>query len=297
MNYRHAFHAGNIADVLKHVVLARMLEHQKRKPAPFRVVDVHAGTGLYDLTADAAARTLEWREGVGRLYADDGTALPLAAEAEALILPWRKAIAAVNDGTRLARYPGSPEIVRRLGRDEDRFVFNELHPEDHAALEDRFSREPRVRVTREDAWTALRANLPPPERRGLLLIDPPYEAAGETDRALAGLVEAHRRFATGTLALWYPVKGQADANAFARRAAELGLAKTLRIEIAVRRADDRARLNGSGLIIVNPTWPLDEELQVLLPALSERLADSSARFPGGWKRDWLVSERGERLLK
>ena len=297
MNYRHAYHAGNFADVLKHVVLARMLEHLKRKPAPFCVIDIHAGIGLYDLHGEAAGRTLEWRDGVGRLYGADGAPLPLPAQAEALVAPWRKAVAAVNDGTRLARYPGSPEIVRRLCRDEDRFVFNELHPEDHETLEVRFGREPRARITREDAWTALKATLPPPERRGLLLIDPPYEAPGEVDRALDGLREAHRRFATGTLALWYPVKGQADANALARRAAGLEIPKTLRVELNVRRADDRTRLHGSGLIIVNPTWPLAEELGVLLPALAERLADADARFAGGGSVQGLVGERGVRLMK
>ena len=135
MNYRHAFHAGNFADVMKHAVLARIIEHLKRKPAPFRLLDLHAGTGLYDLFAAEAERTGEWRDGVGRLYRG-GTCEPepLPGPAEALIAPWRKVLGAVNDGARLARYPGSPEFCRRLSRDEDRLVFNELHPEDYASL-------------------------------------------------------------------------------------------------------------------------------------------------------------------
>lgn len=291
MNYRHSFHAGNFADVMKHVVLARIIEHMKAKPAPFRVLDLHAGTGLYDLTADEAQRTGEWREGVGRLYREGSCApAPLPAPAEQLLLPWRKAVAAVNDGTRLARYPGSPEIARRLIREQDRLSFNELHPEDHGALTQRFGREHRAKLFQTDAWISAKALLPPLERRGLVLLDPPYEAADESARALTGLAEGHRRFATGAFCLWYPVKAQADANALARRAAAIGLAKMLRAELAVRRADRRDQLNGSGLILVNPPWLLEDELKLLLPALAERLADRESRFHGGWRLEWLVSE-------
>ena len=291
MNYRHAFHAGNVGDVLKHIVLARILEHLKGKAAPFRVLDVHAGIGLYDLTADEAERTGEWRSGVGRLYAQgSGAPAPLARDAEALLAPWRKAIAAVNDGVTLARYPGSPEIARRLARDGDRLLFNELHPEDFQALAQRFARERRARVLAMDAWTALKANLPPPERRGVVLIDPPYEVRDETDRALAGLADAHRRFATGVFCLWYPVKAQADANAFARRAGALNLPKTWRAELTVRRADGSERMNGAGLILVNPPWKLEAELKILLPALADRLADAEARFAGGWRLEALVGQ-------
>jgi 23S rRNA (adenine2030-N6)-methyltransferase len=290
MNYRHAFHAGNFADVMKHAVLARLVEHLKQKDKPFRLLDLHAGIGLYDLEAGEAERTGEWREGVGRLYGEGGAPVPLPKPAEALLAPWRKAVAAVNDGTRLARYPGSPEIARRLAREEDRLAFNELHEEDFAALKTRFAREGRVQVTAMDAWTAVKALLPPPERRGLVLIDPPYEAAGEAAKAVAGLAEAHRRFATGILCLWYPVKAQAEADALVRRAGALGLPKTLRAEISVRRADTNARLNGSGLIVVNPPWTLEAELAVLLPALARHLRDPEARFPGGSRLNWLVRE-------
>ncbi len=290
MNYRHAFHAGNFADVLKHVVLARILEHLKVKPAPFRVFDLHAGTGLYDLTADEAERTGEWRDGVGRLYREDTCAPdPLPGPAEQLILPWRKALAAVNDGARLARYPGSPEIARRLTRDGDGLVFNELHPADYGALADRFGREKRAKLFQMDAWIAAKALLPPAERRGLVLMDPPYEVADEAGAALTGLAEGHRRFATGAFCLWYPVKAQADANALARRAAALRLPKMLRVEMTVRRADKRDRLNGAGLILVNPPWLLEAELKLLLPALAERCADREARFDGSWRLEWLAT--------
>lgn len=293
MNYRHAFHAGNFADVMKHIVLARILEHLKAKPAPFRVLDLHAGTGLYDLSAEPAERTGEWRLGVGRLYKDGSCAAePLSDAVEALIAPWRKAVAAANDGVRLAHYPGSPEIARRLARDADRLLFNELHAEDFAALEARFARETRAQLKTMDAWIAAKAFVPPPERRGLMLMDPPYEAADEVQRALTALSEAHRRFATGSFCLWYPVKAQADANALARRAAALALPKTLRAELTVRRADRTDMLNGSGLILVNPPWKLEAEMKLILPALAERLADRDARFRGNWRLEWLVGEKG-----
>jgi 23S rRNA (adenine2030-N6)-methyltransferase len=292
MNYRHAFHAGNFADVVKHVVLARMIEHLKEKSTPFRVVDLHAGAGLYDLTGEAARRTGEFRDGVGRFYRPatlQPELLPVAAEA--LLAPWRKVIASVNDGANLARYPGSPEIARTLSREQDRLVLNELHVEEHAALAVRFRRERRAKILRLDAWTAAKALLPPPERRGLLLIDPPYEAAGEVDRALDGLAAAHRRFAAGLFCLWYPIKAQADADTLANLAAALRLPKTLRCELTVRRADRADRLNGCGLILVNPPWRLPAELSALMPALGKRLADDAARFPGSTRLEWLVEEK------
>ncbi|SEP80704.1 23S rRNA (adenine2030-N6)-methyltransferase [Faunimonas pinastri] len=291
MNYRHAFHAGNFADVVKHITLARIIEHLKAKPAPFRVLDVHAGIGLYDLTADPAIRTGEWLDGVGRLYRD-GTADPdpLTDEAEALLAPWRKTIAAVNDGTHLAHYPGSPEIARWLIRPEDSLVFNELHPDDRPVLTRRYGRDGRVKILEMDAWTALKAQLPPPERRGLLLVDPPYEVADEAKKAVTALADAQRRFATGLTFLWYPVKAQADANALARRVEALAIPKTLRVELTIRRADSTLQLNGTGMILVNPPWRLESELRLLLPLLQKRLADRDARFSGGWRMEWLVGE-------
>jgi 23S rRNA (adenine2030-N6)-methyltransferase len=290
MNYRHAFHAGGFVDVVKHLILTRLVDYLKRKPAAFRVIDIHAGAGLYDLKGEAAERTSEWKSGVGRLYRE-GTfqPLPLSPAAEALIAPWRKALAAVNDGTALSRYPGSPEIARRLVRDQDRLALNEVQPEVLAALKSRFAREKRVTVTELDGWIAARALAPTPERRGLMLIDPPYEAADDARRALEALVEAHRRFATGALCLWYPVKAQADANALARRAGALGLPKTLRAEITIRRAEKADRLNGCGLILVNAPWRIDADLRTVLPELAGRLAEDAHR-PGRSRVEWLVGE-------
>ena len=173
MNYRHAFHAGNFADVLKHAVLARIVAHLGLKPAPFRYLDTHAGAGVYDLSSEAAQRTGEWRGGIGRLHDE-----ALAPAAEAVLEPYRRALARVDPERTLRLYPGSPEIVRALARQEDRLLLVEKHPEEAAALRYRFGGDARVRVVERDGWTALGAFLPPKERRGLVLVDPPFEEPG-----------------------------------------------------------------------------------------------------------------------
>jgi 23S rRNA (adenine2030-N6)-methyltransferase len=276
MNYRHAFHAGGHADVLKHVVLAAMIERLKAKEAPFRVLDTHAGIGVYDLASDAAGRTGEWRDGVGRLYDANGDGRLLSPRAEAVLGPWRVAVAAVNQqGAALRRYPGSPEIARLGLRPQDRLALNELHPEDHARLAAEYRRDARVRITSLDATLVAKAQLPPPERRGIVLIDPAYEAADEPDRAIAMLAEGHRRFATGVFALWYPVTGDELSARLRRKARALALPKMIDVTLAVRRPVAGRGLAGSSLLIVNPPWRLAESLRDLLPDLAERLRQGS----------------------
>lgn len=270
MNYRHVYHAGNFADVLKHAVLALCLEHLRLKPAPFRVIDTHAGIGRYDLAGVEAGKTLEWGDGIGRLIGIDAAPLPFAIAA--VLAPYLDAVRAENPDGRLGVYPGSPVIAQRLLRDADRLVVNELHPEDHATLAAAFKDDARVKTMALDGWTALKALLPPKERRGLVLIDPPFEARDEFEKLAAALREAQKRFATGTLVLWYPVKGPAMVAAFYAAIAESPLAKTLRAEILVRAPTEVTKLNGCGLFIVNPPWTLKEKLTVLLPFLAERLA-------------------------
>jgi 23S rRNA (adenine2030-N6)-methyltransferase len=287
MNYRHAFHAGNHADVLKHVVLAWMIERLKAKAAPFRVLDSHAGIGIYDLTGEAAGRTGEWRDGVGRLYDENGAALPLSPPAEAVLAPWRKAVAAVNDDGALRRYPGSPEIARLALRPQDRLALNELHPEDHASLASAYRRDARIRITNRDADLVVKAQLPPPERRGIVLIDPAYEATDEAGRAIAMLAEGHRRFATGIFVLWYPVTGDDLSRRIERDAKALALPKTLDLRLDVRKPVSGAGLAGSGLLIVNPPWPLEETLRDLLPELVERLRQGRG---AGSSLAWLTGE-------
>ena len=272
MNYRHAFHAGGHADVLKHVVLAAMIERLKAKATPFRVLDIHAGIGVYDLSGDAAGRTGEWHDGVGRLYDANGAARLLSERSELLLAPWRAAIAAVNaPGAALRHYPGSPEIARLGLRPQDRLALNELHPEDHACLLAEYRGDPRVRVTGLDAALVVKAQLPPPERRGIILLDPAYEAADEPERAIAMLAEGHRRFATGVFVLLYPMTGDELSARLRRKLRALALPKLLEVTLAVRKPVVGSGLAGSGLLIVNPPWRLAESLRDLLPELADRL--------------------------
>ena len=274
MNYRHVYHAGNFADVVKHAVLALCIEHLKQKPAPFRVIDTHAGIGRYDLAGVEAGKTLEFADGIGRIAGVDAAPIPAAA-AEALA-PYLAVLREVNAGEGLSVYPGSPEIAARLARAGDRLVFNELHPADHATLAAAYQGDRRVKVLDLDAWTAVKALLPPPERRGLVLIDPPFEAKDEFEKLAEALGEAVRRFATGTFLLWHPVKDPATVDAFHRAIAPLALEKTLRAELMARAPTDPAKLNGCGVFLVNPPWTLEGRLAALLPFLAERLA----RGPG-----------------
>jgi 23S rRNA (adenine2030-N6)-methyltransferase len=268
MNYRHAYHAGNFADVLKHAILALVIEHLKLKPAPFRVIDTHAGIGLYDLASEQAGKTGEWREGIGRVLAAD-----FSPGAAAALSPYLGVVRAVNgsDAHVLRRYPGSPLIARYLMRADDVLVLNELHPEDNAALKREFARDAQVKVLALDGFTALKAMLPPKERRGVVLVDPAYEEQGELDRLVQGLQEATRRFAGGTFLLWYPIKDSQAVAAFRKEIAALGIAKVLAVELMIRNGDDPAQLNGCGLIIVNPPFTLEEKLKALLPELARVL--------------------------
>lgn len=282
MNYRHVYHAGNFADVLKHVVLSLVIEYLKQKPAPFRVVDTHAGVGLYDLSGLEAGKTGEWRDGIGRLVAAE----PPLAVAE-LLKPYLGVVAELNAqahaGTSgvLTQYPGSPMLARRLLRAGDTLVANELHPEDAASLKALFARDSQVKVLGLDGWQALRATLPPKERRGVVLIDPPFEEAGELDRLVRGVSDAVARFATGTLLLWYPIKDPRSIAAFHRAVAGLGLPKLSYVELMLRAPADADRLNGTGLVMLNAPFKLQDQLAVLMPFLTGVLrqgAGASWRF-------------------
>ena len=196
MNYRHAFHAGNFADVVKHAVLARVIAYLKRKDKAFRVIDTHAGAGLYDLASDEAARTGEWRSGIGRVMTG-----ALSADAASLLSPYLDAVRAANPDGGPSAYPGSPAIVRHLMRRQDRLTAIEKHPDEAAALKALFAGDVQTRVIELDGWLALGGHLPPKERRGLVLVDPPFEAEGEFDRLVGGLLKAHRRWPGGSRAL------------------------------------------------------------------------------------------------
>ena len=267
MNYRHAFHAGNFADVMKHAILARVLVHLARKDTAFRAIDTHAGLGFYDLEADEAARTGEWRDGIGRLDA------PLAPEAEALLAPYREALARVRARHGPTIYPGSPALIREFLRPQDRGVLNELHPADGAVLRERYNADPRTKVLGLDGWTALHALIPPRERRGLVLVDPPYEARDEHARLARELAKAVAKWPTGLFLGWYPIKDLGPVEAMVRTLAGSVTRPVLRLELLVDRPDGPG-LAGSGLLVVNAPWTLEGEARPLLAALAGRLARS-----------------------
>ena len=290
MNYRHAYHAGNFADVLKHVVLALVIEHLKQKDAAFRVVDTHAGPGMYDLSDARAQRTGEWLGGIGRLIGPAAPPVPPAMEK--VLQPYLSAVRAFNEPGLLTRYPGSPRIARALMRPQDTLVANELHKEDAADLRRLLGRDPQSKVLELDGWTALKALLPPKERRGLILVDPPFEEPGELKRLTAALLDAVKRFATGVYVLWYPIKDRSALRSFNRQLSESGIGRLLQIELEIGSPDgsDQGadRLVGAGLVVPNPPFRLDTELQRILPWLGERLAmDRKPR----WNVVWLDGEK------
>jgi 23S rRNA (adenine2030-N6)-methyltransferase len=287
MNYRHAYHAGNFADVVKHATLARILVHLGEKAAPFRMIDTHAGAGLYDLASAAATRTGEWRDGIARLRA---AALP--ANIQPLLAPYLAAVAAVNAGSTLTRYPGSPLIALSLMRPQDRLVVCELEPQAAAALAANLRRDARARPVAIDGFMALKAYVPPKERRGVVLIDPPYEAKDEFARLAEALVAAHRKWATGIFTLWYPITDRAGSDRVATTLHRSNIPKILRAELVLPPAAAGKRLAGTGLVIVNPPWRLADELAQMLPALGSALAPASGpSVKFDWRVDWLARAR------
>jgi 23S rRNA (adenine2030-N6)-methyltransferase len=283
MNYRHAFHAGNFADVLKHVVLTMLVGHLKKKPAPFFYLDTHAGRGLYDLSDAQAQRSGEYKGGIGRLIEQPARALPPEVAAYVQLVresagPGRSAITA---------YPGSPVIVARLRRPQDRLVLMETLPKEAAALRAALGRPRLTSVLESDGYAALKAQLPPRENRGLVLIDPPYESDAEFDRVLAGLETMHERWPTGTCCVWYPLTDRAGPLRFHRGIERSGLRHVLDVRLGVLPDDARVGMAGAGLVIVNPPWLLDERLGELLPRLHRLLAPDGS---GGCSVAWLVPE-------
>ena len=285
MNYRHIYHAGNFADVVKHAILARIVEYLKRKDKAFRVIDTHAGIGLYDLSSEAAQKTGEWRGGIGRVI--DATLEPRAA---ALLAPYLDAVRAFNAEGGVRFYPGSPKIVRHLLRERDRLTAVELHPADAEALKEAFAGDFQTRVIELDGWLALGAQLPPKEKRGLVLIDPPFEETGEFERIAKKLASAHRRWPGGVYAVWYPIKDRQTAERFRDGFRDGGIAKVLDVSVTLRGAGDAPRLDGTGMMIVNPPFPLAGELEAMLPELTRLLADG----PGAsWHIEELAGEARE----
>jgi 23S rRNA (adenine2030-N6)-methyltransferase len=279
MNYRHAFHAGSFADVIKHIVLARILTYLQEKPAAFRVIDTHAGAGLYDLEGDEARRSGEWLTGIARFMQ-----ARLSNDTAALTKPYLDIVRAFNQRGQLKFYPGSPLIARALLRPQDRLVACELEPRARKALIDTLRRDSQARVVDLDGWVALPAFVPPKERRGLVLIDPPFEAKDEFERLGATFAEAYAKWPTGIYMIWYPAKSRRATDALAQLVARAAAAakppgKCLRLEFSVAPQSAGAPLASTGLLIVNPPFTLQSELKTILPELEMPLGQGgAARF-------------------
>src|SRR3984885_5154279 len=276
MNYRHAFHAGGFADVIKHIVLVRMLTYLQEKPPAFRVIDTHAGAGIYDLTSDEAQRGGEWLTGNARLMPArfSETVLPL-------LTPYLDIVRAFNPQRELQAYPGSPLIARALLRPQDRLTACEGEPKARKQLIGALRRDTQARVVDLDGWMALPAYVPPKERRGLVLLDPPYEQKDEFERLADGFTEAFAKWPTGSYVLWYPVKSRRATDNLARHVAQAVDAgptpgKALRLEFSVAPQTAEAGLVSAGLLIVNPPWTLAGELKAILPELEKPLGQGGA---------------------
>jgi 23S rRNA (adenine2030-N6)-methyltransferase len=282
MNYRHDFHAANFADVLKHAALALLVQRLQAKAGALALFDLFAGPGVYDLEGEAARKTGEAEAGLFRVWP------PPEGQLGLLLKAWLDRVAALNGaGVRRPKfYPGSPELLRRLLRPQDRLVLAELHEEDAATLRRRYGRDPQVAVHRRDGFEALPALVPPPERRGLVLIDPPYEQPDEWDRLARALKRAYRRWPTGVYVVWYPLKDPGALQPWFDRLAEAVPHRLMRAELTLFDELPAWRLNGCGLLLVNPPWEFQTTCRALLAGLHPLLTRSG----GTGRVVWLAGE-------
>lgn len=289
MNYRHAFHAGNFADVLKHLVLAHCLVHLGRKDKPYRVIDTHSGVGAYDLTGDEAQRSPEWRGGIERVLNADMS----EAVADAL-KPYLDLVRDMNPGDSLSAYPGSPEVSARLARSQDRIHLCELHKEDSLTLDKRYAKDARVKVQAMDGYQALPGLVPPREKRGLVLIDPPFEHRDEMAFMAMAAKNALERWPTGTFIFWRPLKDLWAQERFDVALAEWLIAdqgfegeKILRADMWIRDLEAEGPLAGAGVVVINPPYTLEETLLTALPWLTDLMQTGEG---AGWRLDGCIND-------
>ncbi|ATO57531.1 23S rRNA (adenine(2030)-N(6))-methyltransferase RlmJ [Bartonella sp. 1-1C] len=279
MNYRHIYHAGNFADVFKHIIVTRIIEYLKRKEKAFRVIDTHAGIGLYDLSSAEAHKTGEWREGIGRLLS-----IPIPQDLKELLTPWYDVIFAINKGTKeISFYPGSPILIRQLLRKKDRLTAIELHREDYQILASYFSGDYQTKILHLNGWLSLNSHLPPKEKRGLIFIDPCFEQPREFSRFIEGIVKAYRRFSGGVYALWYPVKYNKEIELFLHALHKTEIPKILQLEMHIGKSTSPPKMNGSGMILINPPYLLEDEIKKIAPFLINHLRrDEHAHIIQKW---------------
>lgn len=282
MNYRHIYHAGNFGDVVKHVVLTLLLRRLMLKGTPVCVFDTHAGIGKYNLASEEAMKTLEFQGGIGVLLRVGNLPEVFAPYCDAV----RQCGCRPEDEGNPGWYPGSPWIARHFLRSGDRLLLSELHPHDVQSLRNTFVGDRQVSVHHVDAYSALKAFLPPTERRGLILIDPAFEVENEFELVVKGLSEAYRRFATGVYAVWFPIKERKPIELFYDDFCRAGFERMLALELLVYPELAPDRLNGCGMLIVNPPWQVDDELREALPVLQECLG----RGGGSSSVSWLAGQ-------
>ncbi|MCP5162408.1 MAG: 23S rRNA (adenine(2030)-N(6))-methyltransferase RlmJ [Hahellaceae bacterium] len=279
LSYQHGFHAGNFADVHKHLILLELVEYLLRKDKPICYIDTHAGRGLYDLESVQAQKTEEFSQGIGRLW--------LRNDLSALLNTYRNLVDEINPGDRLTFYPGSPAILANCLRDQDKLILLELHPTEFSALQVNL-RDPRIAIHQRDAWEGLQALTPPPIKRGLVLIDPSYEVKQDYSQLPKQVIAAAKKWSTATWAIWYPLLPAGKHEEMLKKFKESGLRKILRLELMVKPATGTLGMYGSGMLIINPTWNLCEDAGAIQDELVRLLEESPAS--GSQLTEWLVPE-------
>ncbi|UXI01350.1 23S rRNA (adenine(2030)-N(6))-methyltransferase RlmJ [Photobacterium sp. TY1-4] len=278
LSYRHSFHAGNHADVVKHIVQSLILDALKQKDKAFVYHDTHSGVGRYDLEDERSEKTGEFKQGIARIWQRDDMPADIACYIEA--------IKTLNQGDALRYYPGSPRVARAQLREQDRMVLTELHPTDFPLLLQEFRGDRQVKIYKEDAFARLKGSLPPKERRGVVLIDPPYELKHEYMDVVKAIKASYKRWATGTYAIWYPVVYRENIDQMIAGLEGLGIRKILQIELGVEPDTTERGMTASGMIVINPPWKLESQMQAILPWLQQAIAPTH----GFYKVDWIVPE-------
>lgn len=278
LSYRHSFHAGNHADVVKHIVQSLILDALKQKDKPFVYHDTHSGVGRYDLQDERSEKTGEYKDGIAKIWQQQD--LPTEIQS------YLDAITALNKGDVLRYYPGSPQVARAQIREQDRMVLTELHPNDFPLLLQEFRGDRQVKMFKEDGFARLKASLPPKERRGVVLIDPPYELKHEYMDVVNAIKDSYQRWATGTYAIWYPVVYRENITKMIKGLEKLGIRKILQIELGVAPDSDERGMTASGMIVINPPWKLESQMQAILPWLQQAIAPET----GHHLVEWIVPE-------
>lgn len=280
LSYRHGFHAGNFADVLKHTVLVHILEHMKLKDKPVRIIDTHAGAGVYKLNSTQAQKNREFDTGIGRLW-------PLT-QVPAAVQQYLENVRECNEKRQLQLYPGSPLLMQKLMRAQDRLFLHELHPSDFQFLRDCMRDIRNVKVINDDGFAGLQALLPPPDKRALVLIDPSYEVKSDYQQVIKQVIQAHKRFATGTFAIWYPVVLRQRIHEMETALQKSGIKNIQLIELGLQPDNPEHGMTSSGMIVINPPWTLWRAMEEALPWLVDQLGENDLGF---YRLEQLVPEK------